>query len=95
MPRKIALTEEQVAWLTRHHNRRTFEDQARRIGCCVDTLKRILVRLGLREFDGAKYAMRARQQVWIRPCMNCGCAKPRPRLQYICDTCTQEFSEYD
>ena len=72
-------------------NQYSYRAMAKDFGCCTDTLKRILVREGLAEFDGAKYAIspthKSEQKIWERPCMRCKDASPRPKWQYICDTC--------
>jgi hypothetical protein len=62
---------------------------AAHIGCCIDTLKRILVKMGLEDFPGAKYqvALRLKPTQWNRPCMDCGDQKPRPRAWYYCPAC--------
>jgi len=50
-----------------------------------DTIRKIAVSLDLIESRGDKYQPSAqRPQVWSRPCMNCGCTKPRPRNLYMC-----------
>ena len=48
---------------------------------CVDTLKRILVREGLRDFEGAKYVVARKVTVamWERPCMDCKSTELRPK----------------
>lgn len=86
MPRRAPLTEEEVDYLRRNAHRPCSE-LATRIGCCTDTLKRHLVRHGIREFPGAKYARRPDPVFWKRPCMSCGCTKPRPKGQYRCTSC--------
>ena len=58
MPRVVPVSDEDKTWLRKNHKDYTYSDMAQRIGCCVDTLKRILVREGLQEFDGAKYQVR-------------------------------------
>jgi hypothetical protein len=62
---------------------------ARHVGCCTDTLKRILMRHGLAFFDGAKYAVAVSStyKMWTRPCLYCKDDSPRPKNQYICDKC--------
>ena len=67
------------------------------MGVCVDTLKRILQREGLAEFDAAKYAVSLSfdtQQTWVRPCMRCKDETPRPKWQYICDRCKERNEAY-
>lgn len=71
-------------------NEYTYRAMAVYVGVCTDTLKRILVREGMAEFDGAKYAVspyKALQQTWVRPCLKCRDDAPRPKWQYICDKC--------
>ena len=72
MPRVI-LKDEDRSWLQERHWQETYPDMALRIGCCVDTIKRILVREGLQEFDGAKYQVKRHNHVrqWSRPCLDC------------------------
>ena len=45
--------------LMRHmlDNSYTYRAMAKRFDICTDTLKRILMREGMAEFDGAKYAI--------------------------------------
>lgn len=68
-----------------------FKDMAAHLGVCVDTLKRILMREGICEFDGAKFIpsirRRAATATWSRPCINCRSTTPRPHGQYICASC--------
>lgn len=54
--------------------------------CCVDTLKRILQRNALMEFDGAKYALAIPVKMWRKPCIRCGDTTPRPKNKYYCTT---------
>lgn len=89
MPRKIVISDSMVSWLHREHNNFTHQQLAERIGCCVDTMKRILMREGLQYFEGAKYVTVKENtlKMWTRPCMRCGCEKLRPKNKYICSTC--------
>lgn len=89
MPRKILITDERMAWLRENHDTQPFSTLAKEIGCCVDTLKRILMREGLAEFDGAKYAVRRdhAEAKWTRPCIGCKCSRPRPKQHYFCKKC--------
>jgi len=93
MPKHIILTQEQEEWLEENCETLSYADQARHIGCCVDTLKRILMRRGLVFFDGAKFATAASEHVemWSRPCMNCGCTKKRHKWSYVCDSCKSRW----
>lgn len=87
MGRKISISEEDMAWLRKNHEHLSYGTMAKRLGCCKDTLKRILVREGLQEFDGAKYTPVPKVNTWNRPCMRCGCTKSRPKNLYYCDPC--------
>jgi hypothetical protein len=89
MPKRIAVTDNQIEWLRTNHESATFEEIAAFLSCCQDTAKRILVRLGLQEFEGAKY-MTPRdfdQPMWTRPCVCCRDVKPRPKGYYMCIPC--------
>jgi IS30 family transposase len=71
-------------------NQYTYRAMADYMNVCTDTLKRILVREGMAEFDGAKYAVspqKSLQKMWNRPCMKCKDDSARPKWQYICDRC--------
>ena len=58
-----------------------YTEMARHLNICVDTVKRILQREGLAEFEGAKYVIalssEKHQKMWSRPCMKCKDTKPR------------------
>ncbi|WP_139117550.1 hypothetical protein [Endozoicomonas atrinae] len=95
MPRHIQLTDEQLQWLRDNHEVLSFSELAQHMGCCVDTLKRILARHNIRHFDGAKYTPRFNPPTWNRPCMKCKCTKPRPRWQYICTPCKERSNHED
>jgi hypothetical protein len=73
------------------HNDYSYRAMARRFDISSDTLKRILIREGLAEFDGAKYAIVSQEienlDLWERPCIKCKSSDPRPRWQYVCDNC--------
>lgn len=92
MPKSVPLADDDVAWLRANHATHTYVEQAARIGCCVDTLKRILVRLDLRQFDGAKYQVRRSAEVpmWTRPCIRCGSTERRPKNHYLCSSCRKK-----
>jgi len=96
---KIILSEKQKSFLENNHKAMTLVDMAAHIGCCVDTLKRILVRLELREFTGAKYvaARTSSVQQWERPCMDCQDNAPRPKGHYFCRPCRMKrgYEEYE
>lgn len=97
MSRRFELSKQQLEWLSDNFEDYTNADLAREIGCCVDTLKRILVRNDIAYFPGAKYHYRAKPKVWHRPCTNCGCTEERPKFQYRCDKChaREQAPEYD
>jgi len=86
---RIDLSEKDLTWLRDVHEDETYPAMAKRLGCCVDTLKRILVREGLQDFDGAKYQVRRRNNVtfWQRPCLDCGSEQSRPRMWFYCSPC--------
>lgn len=92
MTSRTSLTKEQVSRLRYMlNNDYSYRAMAKAFNVCTDTLKRMLVREGLAEFDGAKYAIspyhKTEQRQWERPCLRCKDAKPRPQWQYICDKC--------
>ena len=70
-------------------NDHSYASMAERIDVCVDTLKRILHRNGIVEFEGAKFQTRTGYKMWDRPCMKCGTQELRPKNQYICDKCSE------
>jgi|AACY02.1.fsa_nt_gi IS30 family transposase len=76
-----------------------YTSMATSLGVCVDTLKRILQREGLAEFEGAKYAVSMtrsnKKNVWVRPCMKCKDDRPRPKWQYFCDKCRATLDDDD
>jgi len=79
-------TPEQMAWLRAAITRNaSFREMASHMKVCVDTVKRILHRNRLMDFDGAKYALAIPTKTWNRPCLRCGCKKTRPKNQYYCD----------
>lgn len=89
---KTKLTDSQVKRLRYMlNNDYSYRAMAKAFDVCTDTLKRMLVREGLAEFDGAKYAVspnhKSQNQMWERPCMRCKDASPRPKWQYVCDRC--------
>ena len=92
MPRSIHVADEDLSWLRENHQVESYAVQAERIGCCIDTLKRILVREGLQDFDGAKYQVKRNhcQDRWSRPCMACGDSKARPKNHYFCRRCRRD-----
>ena len=89
MGRPIELKKRELNWLRRNHRRVSYTEQAKRIGVSVDTLKRLLVKHGIAEFDGAKYARPPYEDEarWTRPCIKCGSTEDRPRAYYMCSSC--------
>lgn len=90
MPKMVRVTDANLTWLKENHDTETYIDMAKRLDCCVDTLKRILVREDLQDFDGAKYQVRTKidpSKMWKRPCMTCGEEEERPRFWYFCNKC--------
>ena len=94
MPKKTKLTTEQLDWL-RSLPPESLPVQAERVGVCVDTLKRILVREGIREFDGAKFVAPLKVNYWTRPCQFCKKCVKRPKWQFICDRCARSMKQRD
>lgn len=92
MPKRVNLSEEQIEWLKANCYDLSYVALAKHIGCCTDTLKRILVRLDLKHFHGAKYAVEGgpKSKTWNRPCTNCGCDKTRPKWQFRCSSCHEK-----
>lgn len=70
-----------------------FTTMARQLDVCVDTLKRILAREGIRYFDAAKYepAPKLALQMWDRPCTECRAKERRPKWQYFCTRCQRRY----
>lgn len=89
MPKRIPISDDQFAWLDENHDQVSYETMAEHIGCCVDTIKRILVRRGLQEFEGAKYVLPRGhdEEKWSRPCVCCKNTTPRPKGYYMCLPC--------
>jgi hypothetical protein len=87
MPRVYALAPEDEQYLKRYHNHHSFVEMAKRLRCDVVTVKRILVKLGLRDFENPKFYARRRLEEWSRPCLRCRDDTPRPKNQYVCDRC--------
>lgn len=76
----------------------TYKEMASYMEVCTDTLKRILVREGLAEFDGAKYAVspthKSQVKTWERACLKCKTTLVMHKWQYICDRCKQTNESY-
>lgn len=91
MPKRVNISPHDLAYLKRAVSQRvTYAEMAKVIGVHVDTCKRILHKSGIVEFNAAKYISTTplhQPQTWTRPCMTCGCQRPRPRMQYRCDRC--------
>jgi len=90
MPRRIQVDEHTLDYLwdavDAGHSYKRMSDE---VGCCVDTLKRILHRNGIVKFEGAKYTTPISEDIimWNRPCSRCGSEESRPKNQYRCDAC--------
>lgn len=94
MPKPTKLSDEQLDWLADQIGKIPYTQMARHIGIDVVTLKRILMREGLAEFEGAKYTPAPTPpQMWTRPCISCGCTKPRERHLYLCHPCRKRADE--
>lgn len=91
MPRR-QLSAEQIEWLHQNHKTMKLTQCSRHLGFNADTLRRQLVRDGLRTYDGAKYAIgrRTSRKTWRRPCMACGDTTPRERNLYLCEPCRSQ-----
>ena len=89
MAQRIHISNTQRDWLRKNKDKLTDQELAIHIGCCVDTLRRILMREGLAHYEAAKYVVAEsfRQEKWTRPCVVCDSDKPRPKWQYVCDRC--------
>ena len=89
MAQEIKLTKRQLQWLKRNQLRRSYAEQAEKIGVSIDTLKRLLHKHGIRKFDGAKYARLPSEDAprWTRPCIKCGSTEERERGLYMCGKC--------
>jgi len=79
--------------------KKPYTEMALHLGFCVDTVKRILHREGLAEFEGAKYVIALSSdkhtKTWNRPCMRCKTTKPRPKWQYFCNKCQEYNQQYN
>lgn len=92
MNRKPISGEDREALLDMLEDGYTYKQMASFMEVCTDTLKRILVREGLAEFNGAKYAIapshKSQMPTWDRKCLKCKRMYTLPKWQYICDKCT-------
>ena len=95
MAKKSPITSEVEQWLKLNHKRHTHKEMAANIGCCIETVRRALVRLELEVVHGAKYQRRAIPKKWSRPCIICGCSKSRPRMQFKCNACHDRERDAD
>ena len=93
MPKTVHVSDADRDWLHANHHQHSYTQMADRIGCCVDTLKRILVREGLQQFDGAKYQVSRDFEVeqWERPCLSCGSTERRPKHWFFCRPCRADL----
>lgn len=92
MPKKVPLDASKIEWLRQASSTGVpIPIMARQIGCCTDTLKRILMRHGFAEFHGAKYLPSRRHEApsstWTRRCLSCRQTKELPKNKYICGAC--------
>lgn len=86
----IVVTDEMLVWLRAAVDGEiAYSDMAAHVGCCTDTLKRILHRHGIADFEGAKYQKKEDVTKWKRPCSDCGSTKPRPKWQFRCNPCLE------
>lgn len=93
MPKRVEINQDHIDWLADAVDAELpYSQMADHVGCCVDTLKRILVRHDLAEFEAAKYAVSRASKIeqWSRPCMRCGDTKSRAKGQYRCDNCREQ-----
>lgn len=96
MPKHIVFNPDQIEWIEKNLDILTLSQMAKELGVCVDTFKRKLVKLGLKEFDGAKFVPPRdfTASFWSRPCIRCKSTNLRPKNQYICSKCKQTDYEY-
>ncbi|CAB5220353.1 hypothetical protein UFOVP235_45 [uncultured Caudovirales phage] len=92
MPRRVSTSSEQIQWLKDAKRKGvSYLEMSKYIGCCEDTLKRILVRYDIATFSSEKYnAIAFTGKQWQRPCNICRCTKSRPRFQFTCDSCHEQ-----
>ena len=98
MGKPVKVTQETLTYLANAlEKKKPYTEMARHLGICVDTVKRILYREGLAEFEGAKYGIALssdrNMKMWERPCMRCKSTKPRPKWQYVCNKCKEKYKE--
>ena len=92
---KSPITPSVEQWLKLNHKRYTHKELAAHIGCCIETVRRALMRLELEVIYGAKYQRRQPPKKWSRPCSVCGCKKSRPKFQYRCNACHDRERDQD
>lgn len=95
MAKRLRLTPQETEWLKKHHDEYTNAELADRYGVCIDTLRRLLMKLELEYFPGAKYQHREKPSTWSRPCTTCGSTIARPINQYRCETCHDREAAID
>ena len=95
MAKRLRLNAVEIMWLKDNHLNFTHVELADRYGVCVDTVRRLLMRMGLQYFPGAKYQHRQRPAKWTRPCSVCGSKRPRPLNQYRCTSCHEREEAID
>lgn len=95
MGKPTPVTEEQLEWLREAvANGITRREMAAYMQVCEDTVRRILHKNMILEFDGAKFHNLPPIIQWCRPCMYCKCTKERPKNQYICDCCKSRIETW-
>ena len=92
---KSPITPQVESYLKLNHKLFTHKKLAEEIGCCLETVRRALVRLDLEVIYGAKYQRRAAPLKWSRPCITCGCRKKRPKMQFKCAACHDRERDAD
>lgn len=96
MPRSFPVTDEVRKYLAESKVAKTpYRVQAATLGCCIDTLKRMLVRCGLIDLQSAKYqlSVRFRTQYWERPCLGCQSSERRAKGLFFCSRCRAHQKE--
>lgn len=87
MPKVVHVDAETEAWL-RSNYLQPITAIAARIGCCTDTARRILTRMGLVLYPGAKYApARQRPVKKQKRCLRCRHKFNGHRTQFMCADC--------
>lgn len=95
MVQKSPITSDVEQFLKDNHKQHTHKELAQIIGCCIETVRRALVRLDLEVIHGAKYQRRLPPKKWGRPCIICGCKKQRPKMQFKCQACHDRERDQD